>query len=227
MSEVLCGGCGSALDEVRDVAADQRGPCPYCGSTARRFGITVHAGMPLEFRAGSIVIRGNPLLMQTVVFGAKTDEGRIVEAVALPWFDIVEMLRKDPSLAYQISPERWEEIVAGAYQRAGFEDVTLTPRSGDHGRDIIAVKRGLGIIRVIDQVKAYRAGHLVKANDVRALMGVLPNDGASKGFLTTTSDFAPTLTEDPLIKPFFPARLQLINGKLLLKRLEELAKRRG
>ena len=77
----------------------------------------------------------------------------------------------------------------------------------DDGRDVIAVKKGIGSVRVIDQVKAYKAGHLVKADDVRALMGVLQGDGASKGFLTTTSDFAPRIKDDPLIKPFVPSSL--------------------
>ncbi len=87
---------------------------------------------------------------------------------------------------------------------------------------MIAVKKGLGIIRVIDQVKAYQPGHLVDANDVRALMGVLYEDGASKGFVTTTSDFAPKIKTDPLITPLMPSRLELINGNALMKRLKEL-----
>ena len=61
--------------------------------------------------------------------------------------------------------------MAGAYSKAGFDEVTLTPHSGDFGRDVIAIKRGIGSIRVIDQVKAYKKGHLVTANDVRALHG--------------------------------------------------------
>jgi restriction system protein len=84
---------------------------------------------------------------------------------------------------------------------------------------VIAIKRGLGSIRVIDQVKAYKPGHLVTADDVRALLGVLQGDGASKGFLTTTSDFAPKLGEDPLLVPFMPSRIELINGSKLLGRL--------
>ena len=54
-------------------------------------------------------------------------------------------------------------------------------------------------------------------------MGVLHGDSASKGFLTTTSDFAPRLRQDPLITPFMPARLDLINGSMLLGRLQNLA----
>jgi restriction system protein len=48
-------------------------------------------------------------------------------------------------------------------------------------------------------------------------MGVLHCDEASKGFLTTTSDFAPKIQDDPLITPFIPARLELINGTSFLR----------
>jgi restriction system protein len=160
-----------------------------------------------------------------VVPGQNTNEGQLIEAVAIPWFEIINALKTDPKIAFQISPRKWEEIIAGAYKRAGFDDVILTPRSGDLGRDVIASKTGLGVVRIIDQVKAYKPGNLVTADDVRALMGVLQGDGASKGFLTTTSDFAPNLCKDPLITPFIPSRLELINGAMLLKRLQGLLKR--
>ncbi len=166
------------------------------------------------------------LLQAVVVPGDKTTEGQLIEAVAWPWFDIIELMQTNPAIIYQLDGRQWEEIIAGAYKKAGFDEVTLTPRSGDYGRDVIAVKRGLGSVRVIDQVKAYKPGHLVTADDVRALMGVLQGDGASKGFLTTTSEFAPKIHMDPLIVPFIPSRLDLINGKLLLQRLIELAKQK-
>jgi restriction system protein len=58
---------------------------------------------------------------------------------------------------------------------------------------------------------------------VRALYGVVAADrGVSKGFLTTTSDFAPRLREDPLMGPLIGSRLELVNGKQLLARLNEL-----
>jgi restriction system protein len=180
------------------------------------------AETPLPLRAAGIA----QLLLQAVIVpGARTSEGKLIEAVTIPWFDIIALLKQDPNMAFEISPERWEEIVAGAYHRARFDEVTLTPRSGDHGRDVIAIKKGLGSVRVIDQVKAFKPTHLVTANDVRALIGVLHGDGASKAFLTTTSDFAPMLKTDPLITPFMPARLELVNGKALLARLDELAQK--
>ncbi len=163
------------------------------------------------------------LLLQAVVRpGDRTDEGKLIEAVTLPWFDIISLLEKDPNAAFEIPPEKWEEIIAGAYKRAGFDEVTLTPRSGDRGRDVIAVKKALCTVRVIDQVKAFKPSHRVTANDVRALIGVLQTDGASKAVLTTTSDFAPRITTDPTIIPFIPSRLELINGTVLLERLKLL-----
>jgi restriction system protein len=181
------------------------------------------SGEPLP-SAAKVVSVANLLMKAVVLRGEKTDEGHLIEAVTLPWLQIVAELSKDPKRAHEIPPYKWEEIIAGAYKRAGFEEVILTPRSGDFGRDVIAVKRGLGSIRVIDQVKAYKPGHLVTADDVRALYGVLMADGASKGFLTTTSDFAPRLRDDLLLKPLFPSRLELINGQALLKNLDQLAR---
>jgi restriction system protein len=166
------------------------------------------------------------LLQAVIVPGDKINSGRLIEAVAIPWFDIIDFLKKDPSAAYQIPPHKWEEIIAGSYRKAGFDEVILTPRSGDAGRDVIATIRGIGSVRVIDQVKAYKPGHLVTADDARALYGVLMLDGAAKGFLTTTSDFAPLLTKDALLGPVIPSRIELVNGKKLLTRLEELAGKR-
>lgn len=166
-------------------------------------------------------------LQAIIIPGAKTSEGQLIEAVAPPWFEIIAMLARDPRSAQSITPRQWEEIIAGAYSKAGFEEVTLTPRSGDYGRDVIAVKRAggwVGTVRVIDQVKAYRPGRLVTADDARALLGVVEADKASKGLLTTTSDFAPRLRDDKLLKPYMPARIELVDGKTLVARLVELAK---
>jgi len=223
---ITCNNCGIVLDEDPGGDPEKREPCSNCGSKSRQSAVFLAGVAHATGHALPAVMRGTSsadLLLQTVVLpGEKTDEGQLIEAVALPWFEIIELLENDPAATYQISDRKWEEIIAGAYKKAGFDEVTLTPRSGDYGRDVIAVKRGLGVVRVIDQVKAYKPDHLVTANDVRALMGVLQGDGASKGFLTTTSDFAPTLREDPLIAPFMPSRLELINGEKLLKRLIEI-----
>jgi restriction system protein len=221
--QVSCARCDELLGVNPDPSSDRQ-PCPKCGSTDRKFAIVMTEAVTISDELVRILFR-TPIALQTVVIrGDTTDEGAIIEAVALPWFDIIEQIKADPLRAHELPARMWEEIVAGAYKRAGFDEVVLTPRSGDRGRDVIATKRGIGTVRVIDQVKAFKPGHLVDADDVRALMGVLANDGASKGFLTTTSDFAPKLRDDPLIKPWIPSRLELVNGVALLNRLRALAK---
>ena len=224
--------CGVCLWPVPDLQPGiPRQPCEKCGSTNLKIGLT---GEAVAAATGNLSPhfewpKDSPsIVLQAILLkGAKTNDGVLIEAVGAPWLAIVRMLEHDPSILNQLRPDQWEELVAGAYKRAGFDSVELTRRSGDHGRDVIATKRGLGSVRVIDQVKAYKPGHLVTADDVRALLGVLHLDGASKGFLTTTSDFAPRLRDDPLIAPLMPKMLELVNGEDLKRRLVELGKAAG
>ena len=47
------------------------------------------------------------VLMQAVIVAdSKTKEGRLIEAVALPWFDIIKLLKHDPKIAFQIPPDK-------------------------------------------------------------------------------------------------------------------------
>jgi restriction system protein len=232
-SSIACSQCGTRVPDDSQLVAEDQKPCPVCGSTGRRppsgSGVAslVVSGVGVGFAPGDVFSRASLLVQTVVVPGAATEEGQLIQAVALPWFEIIKALKRDPSLAHRLDPRKWEEIVAGAYRMAGFDEVILAPRSRDYGRDVIAVKHGLGTVRVIDQVKAYRPNHLVTANEVRALLGVLVGDRASKGFLTTTSDFAPMLRDDILLRPFIPAQLELINGTSLLARLQDLAAKGG
>jgi restriction system protein len=171
---------------------------------ARAFTVTARAGIVLGGMATAGIafsVEQASLLLQTVIVpGLNTSDGRIIEGVAPAWLEIARLMQHDPAAIYQIDDRKWEEIIAGAYKKAGFEEVILTPRSGDLGRDVIAVKYGLCTVRVLDQVKAYKPGHLVTANDVRALVGVLLSDrSATHGLVTTTSDFAPRVRDDPSI----------------------------
>jgi restriction system protein len=154
----------------------------------------------------------------------KTTEGDIVRAISWPWFKIIDLILKDPTIIYQLNPRQWEELIAGAYAEQGFE-VILTPRSGDRGRDVIASSKGFGCIRYFDQVKRYAPHHLVQADDVRAMVGVLNIDGnVSKGIITTTSDFAPGVYSDAGIARLMPHRLELRPKDDLLRFLSDVAK---
>jgi restriction system protein len=164
------------------------------------------------------------VLKAVLDFGGATDDGRLVRAVAVPWFEFMRMLQQDPASLHHIDPFKLEEIIAGAYKREGFDEVILTPRSGDKGRDVVATKWGVGSIRIFDQVKAYSPGHLVPATEVREMIGVITGaQNVSKGIITTTSEFAPRVRDDPYIKPFLPYRLELKPRHDLLAWLAELS----
>lgn len=163
--------------------------------------------------------------VQTLLtFGNSVDEGRLVEAVNLPWFEIVKLIKENPEELYTIDPRKFEEIIAGAYERDPyFDEVILTPRSGDRGRDVVATKHGVGSIRIFDQVKRYRLSNLVTAEEVRALVGTLSMAGnVSKGIITTSSTFAPNLLDDPDIARLVPYRLELRPRNELLTWLESV-----
>lgn len=151
---------------------------------------------------------------------SKVPEGSHIKFIEPAWSALRTALLRDPNALHHLNPRQLEELVAASYDQAGFDKVILTPRSGDFGRDVIAYKGGWGSIRIIDQVKAFSREHLVEANDVRALLGVLQADrSATKGIVTTTSDFAPRIVTDPFIAPFLPFRLELVNGSDLRSRI--------
>jgi len=155
-----------------------------------------------------------------VRFELAVPDGDIITFVDPVYRYLIGEIEKNPEVIYQIDPRKWEEIIAAAYDKAGFDEVILTPRSGDFGRDVIAIKKGFGSVKFIDQVKAYKAGHIVKADEVRSLLGVLYGEqDASKAIFTTTSVFAPKIEDDKIIKPFLPYRLELVNKEKLIARL--------
>jgi restriction system protein len=169
-------------------------------------------------RAAEIVLQG------LIVPDQKVHEGILLRSTSVIWLEVARRLGQNWALALQLTPFQWEEMVAGALHRAGFE-VILTPRSGDFGRDVIATSRGIGSIRILGSVKAYRPGHLVDAESCRSLVGVVNADQkASKGLLVTTSDFAPKVRTDPSVAPFLPTRLELMNGVELQSWLAKLTK---
>jgi len=223
---VSCRDCGEVLEGSSAAGRS----CPACGSTRLNLSVfpepaTIRfTGIPPDVIIGPA--RAPDILLQAVIaYGPKFPEGSLITAVGPAWKAIAALLAKDPSLMFTIDARRWEEIIAAAYDEAGFDEVILTPRSGDHGRDVIAVRRGHFQVRFIDQVKAYKPGHKVTANDVRAMFGVLSADPtANKGIVTTTSEFAPKVASDPLLAPFIPNRLELVDGKQLITKLSDIAK---
>jgi len=164
------------------------------------------------------------LVSQAVIIPyEKTFEGELIRAITIPLLDIIQKIMQDPSRMYLIDPRKLEEIIAATYEQSGlFDEVTLTPRSGDRGKDLIVVKRGFGSVRFVESVKRYTPGHVVTAEEVDALIGVMNKQPqTSKGIISTTWEFAPKIMDDPDIARLVPTRLELVNGKALVERFKE------
>lgn len=78
-----------------------------------------------------------------------TEHGVLLKSTSNIWTEIVSQLGSDWSVAYQLDDRAWEELVAGAFSKAGYDEVVLTPRSNDHGRDVIATRHGVGCVKIL------------------------------------------------------------------------------
>jgi hypothetical protein len=112
-----------------------------------------------------------------------------------------------------LDPIEFENLVGLLLTRMGF-DVSLTPRSGDGGVDLIAfdktpVKGGY----IVVQCKHTAS---VGSPEVRDLAGVVQHHGANKGILITSGRFSSQAREWAAGKP-----LELVDGDGLLQLIEE------
>jgi hypothetical protein len=78
----------------------------------------------------------------------------------------------------------------------------------------------------LDQAKANSPTNLVSQNDVRAILGVLHLDhSATKGIITTTSDFAPGVADE--FQKEIPYRLETKNGEQFLEWIRQILATQG
>jgi restriction system protein len=109
---------------------------------------------------------------------ADVPEGMLVKTYADLWLQLARELGNDWTKAFNLSDREWEEMLAGAFKRDKFDEVILTPRSGDHGRDVIAFKKPMvGSIRILASMKAYSPGKTVPRSHVDEMLGVLTSQG--------------------------------------------------
>jgi restriction system protein len=210
---------GLYLGSLSEIYGRRRGDTVayyLAGSLSRSHFLTTDEALRYQQIASDLNLPEGIIINATIVrFGDRTNDGRLVQAVSLPWFQIVNNIKNDPEFLYHFSrhPEKFEELIAAAYDRAGWPQVELTPRSNDRGRDVIATNPGFGAVRFLEQTKAYSPGRLVTHKDVREMLGVLSLDSnASKAIITTTSDFQPGIMKEPDFWRFIPYRLELKNG---------------
>jgi restriction system protein len=189
--------------------------------------LTVENGQYVLNEHGLSIVRSpDVLLWFPMVAQVKSmPNGMLIGKPTIPWFELQRQIVNDSDFMYRFAqhPRKFEEFVAGMYQLDGWNEVILTPPSGDHGRDVIATKHGACSVRILDSVKARSRGKLIRHTDVRDMLGVIYADpAASKGAVTTTTDFAPKITADPTLAPHIPHRLELRNGTQVLEWLKKL-----
>ena len=133
--------------------------------------------------SGLVDVYGNPL-------GAGVPaRRRVVEDVRSVNYHILEMAKEDPTMMRQISPRKFEELVADLLFRQGY-DVQLTPPTKDGGFDIFAAqKSALGKFLFLVECKKYDETNRVGVEIVRALHGVVQQHQATAGIVATTSFF--------------------------------------
>jgi restriction system protein len=172
------------------------------------------ARVAAQLERAAAVLASLPFALPSVVDVVGTvPDGALIEVVGPAMRRIIELLHEDPGALQRLDWRTVEEVVAAAYKADGFDEVILTPRSGDLGRDLIATKYGRHSIRILGQVKHFSPGHRVTAEEVRAMgMPLIGDRAASKAVVATTSTFAPGIERDALIQPLMPTRLELIGG---------------
>jgi hypothetical protein len=92
-NSVTCGQCGKVFQLGSNEDPKNRTPCPHCGSTIRNISVNrseiLTISSEVKVNVEYIVSSTNLLLQTVIVPGDKTQEGRLIEAVTIPWFEII------------------------------------------------------------------------------------------------------------------------------------------
>ncbi|HWM93905.1 MAG TPA: restriction endonuclease [Thermoanaerobaculia bacterium] len=103
---------------------------------------------------------------------------------------LVEALRKRPESIYDLSPRKFEELIADLLTNMGWE-VELTGVTRDGGKDMLAyLNTDLGRLLCLVEAKRYRRDRQVGVDLVRSLYGTLYDHQANSAMLVTTSSFS-------------------------------------
>jgi hypothetical protein len=102
---------------------------------------------------------------------------------------IAEEIAHNPERLFSVDPRYLEDLMASVYANLDYE-VRLTKRTGDGGRDVIALSHKDHLtLKVLIECKRHARHKKVGVTQVRALFGVIEDEGATKGLLATTSGF--------------------------------------
>lgn len=145
---------------------------------------------------GTTIIPPDFIIRDWAAFADKLHVGAVGQALLrrvnyLP-FDLIRRFRSEPALMREISPRDFEMVVAELLLRLEFDDVVLTPRSNDGGKDIVARRTVNDIpMKFFFECKRYGPDRKVGIPELRSLLGSVAQHGAEAniGVLATTSTF--------------------------------------
>lgn len=122
---------------------------------------------------------------------SEPQKSALISVGSLP-LKLISRILRAPHEVRNLSPRQFEEFVAETLIQLGFQNVILTPRSRDGGKDVIASNQINGIpLSFYFECKKYSEGNKVQLESLRALLGTLAHDArdVNKGVLVTTSTF--------------------------------------
>jgi HJR/Mrr/RecB family endonuclease len=114
---------------------------------------------------------------------------------------LINELTCDSEGLYDLSPRRFEELIAEIWHRMGYQ-VELTPLTRDGGRDVIATRIAETRSQVLIECKKYAATEAVGIDIVQRMLGVVAQFDATQGVITTTSRFTREALKVISAKPF-------------------------
>ena len=114
---------------------------------------------------------------------------------------------------FNLKPVAFEHLVKRLLEEMDYEDVEVTPRSGDGGVDVVAnIELGITSVREVIQAKRHRRP--IQRKDLDALRGSLFRFNAVRGTIIATSSFSRGTKEDALAPGAAP--ITLIDGEKLI-----------
>jgi restriction system protein len=96
-------------------------------------------------------------------------------------------MEQPQELFRSLEPRQFEILVELLYERMGYE-TTLTPYTNDGGKDIIAVSNQVGRKEII-YIECKNSSKGIGPKIIRALVGIVTNDRATKGVVVSSSYF--------------------------------------
>ena len=118
-----------------------------------------------------------------------------------------------------MSPDAFERLCRRLLRESGFDEVTVTGRSGDGGIDGRGIKRLDGLISFPILFQCKRYANNVTAGTVRDFRGAMAGR-ADRGLILTTGGFTGDAQKEATRDGVPP--IDLIDGELLMNRLKEL-----